>query len=29
MQEADMDEDEAASMFEAVTGKPLRPRTAR
>ena len=29
MQEADVDEDEAASMFEAVTGKPLRPRTAR
>ena len=29
MQEADVDEDEAASMFEDVTGKPLRPRTAR
>ena len=29
MQEADVDEDETASMFEAVTGKPLRPRTAR
>ena len=27
MQEADADE--AASMFEDVTGKPLRPRTAR
>ena len=29
MQEADMGEDEAASMFEDVTGKPLKPRTAR
>ncbi len=29
MQEADVDEDEAASMFEDLTGKPLRPRTAR
>ena len=29
MREADVNEDEAASMFEAVTGKPLRPRTAR
>ena len=29
MQEADVDEDEAASMFEDVTGKPPRPRTAR
>ena len=27
MQEADVDE--AASMFEDVTGKPLEPRTAR
>ena len=29
MQEADVDGDEAASMFEDVSGKPLRPRTAR
>ena len=29
MQEADMDEDEAASMSEDVTGKPLKPRPAR
>ena len=29
MQEADVDEDEVASMFEAVTGKPLMPRIAR
>ena len=29
MQEADMGEDEAVSMFEDVTGKPLKPRTAR
>ncbi len=29
MQEADVGDDEAASMFEDVTGKPLRPRTAR
>ena len=28
MQEADVDEDEAASMFEEVTGKQLRPTTA-
>ena len=29
MQEADVDEDEAASMFEDVTGKPLKPRDPR
>ena len=29
MQEAAVDEDEAASVFEEVTGKPLRPKTAR
>ena len=29
MQEAEVDEDEAASMFEDVTGKPLRPTAAR
>jgi hypothetical protein len=29
MQEAEMDEDEAASMFEDVTGKPLKPRDPR
>ena len=29
MQEADVGEDEAASMFEEVTGKPLTPRNAR
>ena len=29
MREADVDEDEAASMFEDVIGKPLKPRTAR
>ena len=29
MQEADVDEDEVASMFEEVTGKPLRPTAAR
>ena len=29
MQEADVDEDEAASMFEDVTGKPLKPRDRR
>ena len=29
MQEAEVDADEAASMFEDVTGKPLRPTAAR
>ena len=29
LQEADVDEDEAASMFEDVIGRPLRTRTAR
>ena len=29
MQEAEVDEDEVASMFEEVTGKPLRPTAAR
>ncbi len=29
MQEAEVDEDEAASMFEDVTGKPLKTRTVR
>ena len=29
MHEADVGEDEAASMFEEVTGKPLKPRTAQ
>ncbi|MDD9998756.1 MAG: hypothetical protein OXQ89_13530 [Rhodospirillaceae bacterium] len=29
MQEADLDNGEAASMFEEVTGKPLRPTAAR
>ena len=28
MQEADVDENEAASMFEDVTGKPPKPRIA-